>query len=91
MEIKNYFVIQKWQRLYAQALQEDDRIKLTSRIAAAEREILHRYLELAAGSAPRTEERRDLRLAVRALSNAIEVATLLIQAHPHVERFSALK
>lgn len=66
-ELNHLFFMQQWHRPYAEALLEDDSTKLPELIAAAERAILTRYLQLNASKIP-TDERLDLRHAVDALA-----------------------
>jgi hypothetical protein len=63
---KPMFVIQNWQRSYAQALLETDPEKRLAIIATAERMILGRHFQLVDYSI-QTVEGRDLRYAFRAL------------------------
>jgi hypothetical protein len=63
---KPMFIIQNWQRLYAQALLETDPEKRLAIIATAERMILDRHFQLVDYSI-QTVEGRDLRHAFRAL------------------------
>jgi hypothetical protein len=61
------FALPPWHKPYGEALLEDDPGKLPAAIAAAERAIIARYLELSA-STILADERLDLRYAVDVLS-----------------------
>jgi len=65
-ELNHPFFMQQWHKPYAEALLEEDVTKLPNLIAAAERAILTRYLQLNSSKIP-TDERLDLRHAVDAL------------------------
>jgi hypothetical protein len=63
LTLEERFFEQRWHRPYAEALLESDSAKKSRLIAAAEKAILDRYVEIAAA-----EEGVDLRHALEALA-----------------------
>ena len=67
VNLEDLFVTQTWHRPYAEALLETDPSNLPYLIAAAERAIMDRYLQLEIAPVP-TDELVDLGHAIEALS-----------------------
>jgi hypothetical protein len=74
LKLEDLFVTQSWHRPYAEALLETDPSNLPYLIAAAERAILDRYLELELAPVP-TDELVDLGHAIEALSQIKSATT----------------
>jgi hypothetical protein len=70
-EFKPMFVNQTWHRLYAGALLETDRVKLSLFVVLAEEAILDRYVELIP-DVPQSDEIEDLQKAIAVLSQLRE-------------------
>jgi hypothetical protein len=74
IKLEDLFVTQSWHRPYAEALLETDPSNLPYLIAAAERAIMDRYLQLELAPVP-TDELVDLGHAIEALSQIKKATT----------------
>ncbi len=74
IKLEDLFVTQSWHRPYAEALLETDPSNLPYLIAAAERAVMDRYLELELAPVP-TDELVDLGHAIEALAQIKSTTT----------------